>query len=136
MKIIINTYDANFLYFLIDKIKKYIIRNIKFNKLIPIEKVMNSSPEYQSLFVKHISCRQVIYSAIHNLTFKRYQNISEILIDENVYLYGTNIKLIDACNFITYGNLQVRGYSIIKDAFDDIANNFTKYQEKYLTRGF
>ena len=80
-----------------------------------------------------ISSRQVIVMGMTNLTHKRYETNTHIFINPNINYPGTNLRIVDLCKIINYGNMSIDGYPILTMTFDYVQSNIGKYIDRYTT---
>ena len=118
--------DIQFLKFLIDYIKVYLMEHIDQNK----EKAWN---QYFSLSndLSGATLRQVVGESLKYITVTEYQQSFEITIKTEEKLRGTNAKLYEVCKLINYGNLSIIGYPIYTDTFRYFEKHLSDYMDKY-----
>lgn len=80
-----------------------------------------------------ISSRQVIVMGMTNLIHKRYETNTQIFINPNINYPGTNLRIVDLCKIINYGNMSIDGYPILTMTFDYVQSNIGKYIDRYTT---
>ena len=118
--------------YIIDDIHKYINTYIDYKKLRRIEEYING---FMIKSPRRYTMRDIVTIMLYNIIYTQYSDKSVIQINPNVFLYGTNVKLIDIAKFITYGNLTVRGDSILADAFTVANNKLQQYINLYNNGG-
>lgn len=79
-----------------------------------------------------ISAQSILVNASLNLTVKNYQQIAIISIDENVNYNNSQIRLIDLCKLLNYGNLDIQGTKVFSDTFDYVAHNIHQIYFNYI----
>ena len=118
-------YDEKFLYFIAQQLRKQILGSFNLKKSIQI------NLELANRFNENLSFFKIIQSALNNLIMIKTKDGYCIQINPNIKFLNTGIKLIDLVNIGTYGTLNVKGYPIILDAFNDIINNLDYYERYY-----
>lgn len=118
-------YDEKFLYFIAQQLRKQILGSFNLKKSIQI------NLELTNRFNENLSFFKIIQSALNNLIMIKTKDGYCIQINPNIKFLNTEIKLIDLVNIGTYGTLNVKGYPIILDAFNDIINNLDYYERYY-----
>lgn len=122
MKLVINKYLYNKIF--VTKYLKKVILNIINSNFNPI-KSKKLSQELGGLNI-----REIIVYAVNNLL------ISEVgdkwVIEINKSLNYGNYNLGYLINFITYGNINTKGYKILYIIFKYIANNIDKIYKEWL----
>ena len=129
MKLVISkdtVQDIQFLRFLIDYIRVYLVEHIDRNKEKAWNQFFNSSNELSGVTLK-----QVVGESLKYLTVTEYQYSFEITIKTEEKLRGTNAKLYEVCKLINYGNLSIIGYPIYTDAFHYFEKHLSDYMDKY-----
>ena len=87
---------------------------------------------FEPLYSDKIFADKFILQAANNLTCNRFPSLLCIEIDNKKYAEGLNqVKLIDVVKLITFGNQEKQGYSLIKDVFEEVAENINEYNDKY-----
>lgn len=87
---------------------------------------------FEPLYSDKIFADKFILQAANNLTCNRFPSLLCIEIDNKKYAEGLNqVKLIDVVKLITFGNQEKQGYSLIKDVFEEVAENINEYVNKY-----
>ena len=109
--------DISFLSWLLPKIRIELLKQIKLKKLKNIElKLINEN----ILSDKQINTQKVLISLTKYLTVKDIKDNFVIYFKCNKKYPGTNISYIDICKTINYGNLNIQGYPIITQVFNDV----------------
>ena len=80
-----------------------------------------------------LSAKQILVLGMSNLKHKRYEINTHIFIDPVIVYPGTQLKIVDLCKIINYGNLSINGYSIISDVFNHFSEHIKGYVNKHLT---
>lgn len=78
------------------------------------------------------SAYEVLIAGIKNLRVLNCINHYIIEINPNEIAPKTRAKLIDICNLINYGNLEMPAYPIFEDTFNEVLINLPNLYEKYL----
>lgn len=78
------------------------------------------------------SAYEVLIAGIKNLRVLDCANHYIIEINPNEIAPKTRAKLIDICNLINYGNLEMPAYPIFEDTFNEVLINLPNLYEKYL----
>ena len=87
---------------------------------------------FEPIYSDKIFADKFILQASNNLTCNRFPSLLCIEIDNKKYAEGLNqVKLIDVVKLITFGNQEKQGYSLIKDVFEEVAENINEYVNKY-----
>ena len=132
MKLQVRIKDVQFVNYLIEQMKEWFWRNLDTDKLIPFQKFVDYTGFFSSIFIKKLQVKDVCFSVVDTLHYKRYTNRFEIEFDPDVVLYGINFKVKDFVNLINYGNLDVSAYPIFSDMFNYFLTNMDKYYKLYL----
>ena len=107
--------NKNFIKWLIKMIRTLIIININKRKLKSIENYINDNNIFN--LNNKIDLFKIILQISRNIIYYKYKNTFYIMINPKVFAIGTNIKLIDICKFITYGNNEIQAYHLIINIF-------------------
>lgn len=132
MRIVIekdNDINESFLHWIIRFIKVEILKELNNNNLDRLNAYINEFDFFKS--GQSINLKKIIFQALNTLNFKYSGNYYIISFNEIIPLYDTEYKIIDVLNFITYGNFEVRGCTIISDIFDSIHYNLKLYKKLY-----
>lgn len=87
---------------------------------------------FEPTYSDKIFADKFILQAANNLTCNRFSSLLCIEINNNTYAEGLNqVKLIDVVKLITFGNQDKQGYTLIKDVFEEVAENINEYVNKY-----
>ena len=78
------------------------------------------------------SAYEVLIAGIKNLRVLDCTDHYIIEINPNEIAPKTRAKLIDICNLINYGNLEMPAYPIFEDTFNEVLINLPNLYEKYL----
>lgn len=132
MTLIVENKDINtyFIKYLKRRLLGHISLILNIKKLVPFDEYFNSD-EFKILSggIK-VSAKKVIVLGMSNLTHRRYETTTHIFINPNIYYTGTNIKLVDLCNLINFGNMSIDGYPIFTETFNHFSRNIKKYIDK------
>lgn len=124
--------DKGFSLFLISVIQERVITEINPQKMIKLGEYLNKVSIFKKLTYRYISPREILLSAVYNL--QTYSTSEEIVIevDRSVPFYDSTIKLYQLVDFITYGNLAIKGYPLLDEIFKDITENINVYFRLYI----
>lgn len=122
--------NKNFIKWLIKMIRTLIIININKRKLKSIENYINDNNIFN--LNNKIDLFKIILQISRNIIYYKYKNTFYIMINPKVFAIGTNIKLIDICKFITYGNNEIQAYHLIINIFYNIKYNIKYYISRYI----
>ena len=125
--------DVGFIAFLKRRLRMRILSSINFNKLIKFNKFFESDAFKTIYGDKKILAERVVVLGSNHLQHTIIHNTARIYIDPNVYYPGTEIKLVDLCNLINFGNLSVDAYPIFSNAFQHFSDNIEQYADTFLT---
>lgn len=126
-----NDYDVDFVNWLIEYTKTYIISSLDEQKLKRIDSYIKENKVFQSIFKKTISSKDAIFIALNNLKFTEYPNRFVISINPNSVIPGTQIKVLNVSKLINFGTLSILGYPIFVKNFKYIEDNLETLYEKY-----
>ena len=132
MTLIVDNKDINlhFIKFIKRKMLEHISLILNFKKLTPFDEYFKSE-EFNKLSNNvRVSSKKVIVLGMTNLIHKRYETNTHIFINPNILFPGTDIKLVDLCKIINYGNMSIEGYPIFTDTFEHFSKNINKYIDR------
>lgn len=87
---------------------------------------------FEPTYSDKIFADKFILQAANSLICNRFPSLLCIEINNKIYAEGLNqIKLIDVIKLITFGNQDKQGYTLIKDVFEEVAENINEYVNKY-----
>lgn len=103
-----------------EQIKKVFIARlkIKFNVRKTIAINIALIDEYN--LNQNISIEEIFDYMYDHIVIKPFGSYYKIQIDPNIRMYGTSVKLVTLVKFITYGNLNQKGYRVILDVIKDL----------------
>lgn len=129
--------DIRFIKWLMPYIKHQILKNINNRQLYVIDKYIEDSLLLEEYKLKNIkfSSRKAIMLAINNLIINKRKDAYEIEIDNNILYPGYSISLENICKLINLGNMDIKGYPIIINAFNHITDNLKRYCARYYQDG-
>ena len=135
MTLIVDNKDINlhFIKYLKRRMLGHISLILNTQKLVPFDEYFSSDEFMLMSGGVRVSSRKVIILGMTNLIHKRYETTTHIFINPNIYFTGTNIKLVDLCKIINFGNMSVDGYPIFTETFDYFSKNIKKYIDKSIT---
>ncbi len=120
----------SFIKFLKRRMLGWVALNLNRKRLTIFDEYFKSSDFIRLSNNVTVSSRQVIIMSMTNLIHKRYDTVTHIFVNPNICYPGTNIKLVDLCKIINFGNMSVEGYPIFTETFDHFHNNITKYVDR------
>lgn len=127
MKLIIDLkYGLPFILYLRDKLQEYILGTVNENKLVQIQKYINSQYNIQ------FSVYGLLQEVVAEIDYYIFSNKYIIQINPNKLLLGTDAKLIDLSNLINYGILGINGYPIFSEAFKYFNENVDALYETWI----
>lgn len=134
MKLIIfneeKKYSHEFVEYIIKKIAVKVLGGLDEEKLIPIDEYINNDEKLMEMLeTDSVSSKEILRLGMKNLTYIDVGDSYTIFIDDNARL--GRIKISALCELINYGNMSVKGYSIITDSMNEIADNFQDYVRLY-----
>jgi hypothetical protein len=122
--------NQHFINYLKKRMLGYMSTILNVKKLSPFDDYFNSEEFKKSSNKTIISTRKVVLLGMTNLIHKRYETTTHIFINPNINYPGTNIKLVDLCNTINFGNMSIDGYPIFTETFDHFSNNINIYIDR------
>ena len=125
--------DIRFIKLLIPYIKHNILQNINNIQLSNIDRYVEESNILNDYKTKNVTfkSRRIIIMAINNLTVNKGKDYYIIEIDNNIIYPGYSITLENLCKLINFGNMDIKGYPIITNAFNHITVNVRGYFNRY-----
>lgn len=133
MNIVLNyNTDKDFIFWIIKYVQSEIRIQSKSKAFLSLDNALNSVAEFQSIYKKKYSSREIVLTATYNLVYNLYDNKCVIEINPNVYYAGTHVRLIDLCKLINFGTLNVRGSHIFTDVFDAINKHQKHFYDVYV----
>lgn len=125
-------YDKEgFIQFLKKRMLGYIAMNLNTDKLKTFDEYF-SSDAFKSVYGDVIVHPVVIFKlSILNLKVVHYPKYATLMIDDKIMYPNTQIRLIDLCKLLNYGNLSVEAYPIISDTFRHFSTHLISYVNKY-----
>ena len=88
-----------------------------------LESFQHYLQEYLNINISAIS---VYNNGIDNLILKKNDDVLVIQISDKSYL--NNIKILNLCKLINYGNAEITPYPIFTQIFDKYAENISEYK--------
>lgn len=123
MSVLINTsYEVRFIMYLISIIREYVVTNVDMRQLTRWN-------DYFKENELEIDSYTALLLGINNLVYNNFLGGWIIKINPNIMLYNINVS--DICNLITYGNLEVEPYPIIREAFEYVTINIDVIYDEY-----
>jgi hypothetical protein len=124
--------DLFFGKWLIPKITADIINRIDKSKLLKWDDYLTNSSSLARIYSKNYRAYDVLVFAAKNIICTGTKGSIVIKIDDNIMMPGFDrVKVKDLVKLITNGNLEVKGYPVVSDVFNDFANNINKYMRLY-----
>jgi hypothetical protein len=134
MLLVVENEKANigFISFLKRRLRMRILSSLNLTKLSKFDEFFESD-YFKTLYGdKKVLASKVVVLGANNLRHTIIQESGSIYIDPNMYYPGTQIKLVDLCNLINFGNLSVDAYPVFSDAFQHFSNNLEEYSDRFL----
>ena len=136
MKLIIkdsqNLLTSDFLNWLLDQIKSKLLISLDKNKLKTFDIYLNNSNLFKLTFISNYSTEKLLKTCLDNLIISKLNQVITIQFDNNVLLFGLTLTSVETfCKFINYGNVNIKGYPIFTNCFNDIITNFKDYVDFY-----
>ena len=125
-----NKYDLNFFYWLIEKIKSYLLMFDDFSRYKQIEEYINSNI-LRSKKYRYLSMHDIFFIAAASYECINYGSTAIIQINPQIKIYNTNIKVIDICKILNYGSISVKGIDIFSQIANHIKLNLNNYYREY-----
>lgn len=124
-------YPQNF----VEQIRIKLIRDVLFE--LPYKDFTKIDVEMNNAFQlpEVILSKDVITYALDNLVIRKNSTTYSIEFDPVINYPKTKIKLITLIQFISFGNFNVHGSSILTDEFEKLNINLTKMYKIYTFRG-
>ena len=125
-----NKYDSNFVNWLIEKIKSYLLMFDDFSRYKQIEEYINSNI-LRSKKYRYLSMHDIFFIAAASYECINYGSTAIIQINPYIKIYNTNIKVIDICKILNYGSISVKGIDIFSQIANHIKLNLNNYYREY-----
>lgn len=128
MQIIIENrkpYDEKFIKWLVKQIKA------KLFSAVNISLLKSLNDKLSDLGIEINIEKSFIY-IVNHVTYVKSKFNYYIFIDGNKVIPGTKYKYIDVVKLINYGTIEILGYPIFSDVFNEININLDKYLEHYI----
>ena len=103
---------------------------------IPKANKINNVLNKKQIFNFDINFIDILLDSINNIKIKPIEDKYVLFIDENKLYKDTGVKLISLCNLLTFGNMEIEGYPILRDVFSHIQKYIKKYRDRYAMGGF
>lgn len=125
--------DKDFGYFLIELIQEEIRNKLNPLKLVKLNKYIKENEVFKSVYRKHITCEEIIIIGSRNLICKETSTKIIIEINNNILIPGLDrVKINSACKLINYGTIDIKGYPIFTNIFNEFTNNIDLFVDRYL----
>lgn len=126
--------------YLIERIQSYFLSNLDEDKLIPIEKYINSLPDIKNYINlrknQSINLKTLLKSAIYNLRYQKQYNGDYIIdVDPQALSPYLKLNLLYIARLVNYGTTESPAYPIFDKTFNFIASNLDNYYEDYENGG-
>lgn len=118
--------DDEFLKFLLKILRVKCLGNIEYERLILWDEYLNSGI-IKVQGNRKLSTKTILVSAFNNLRYKKKDKYYTVEVDPDQVLPYTNIKLASIVDLINDGNMEMRGYPIVTQVFNDTAENLYNY---------
>lgn len=121
----------DFLSFLKRRMLGYISMHINLDKVKAFDEYFESDAFKRSYGDTEVCSATIFKMSVTNLKIVHYPTYATISIDDKLMYPDTNIRLIDLCKLMNYGNLSVDAYPIISDTFRHFSTHMKYYVNKY-----
>ena len=99
----------------------------KLSKHIVANNILNLTQSQQANFNLYREMLKVSRS----LRWRKVKDYYIIYVPHNVFVSGTNIPLSRLSRFVSYGDLNVKGYPILSEIIQGVIANIAKYINQY-----
>ena len=125
-------YDyPSFIAFLKRRLMGYVAQHVNRGKLMVLDEYFKSDSFLELYGTNNVSAYTVIRLSLTNLTYTHFPSYAILSVNDKVLYPGTNIRLVDLCKIINYGNLSVEAYPIVTDTFRHFSTHIKQYVNKY-----
>lgn len=125
-------FEQSFYIYLRNSLQQYMMNTIDKRKLVPWDTYFNKSLEFNNYRSGIVHTYSALNIATSYLVIKDIPEGKLIQFNENVQHPNFNqLKVIQFCKLINYGNQTINGYPLFTDAFKHFANCFDMYLDKY-----
>lgn len=124
-------YDYEFVIMLRDKFIRDITLKLSLNDFTKIDVELNSMFQFPETTLS----KEIIIFALDNLRIIKRSRHYSLEFDSTINYPNTRIKLITLLQFISYGNFNVQGNSILINEFEELNKNLITLYEIYKARG-
>lgn len=114
-----------------DKFRQTVVKKLFLTNFIKIDMEMNELFQFDEVVLS----KEIITYALDNMEIVKYSNYYLIRFDQIINYPGTKIKLITLLRFISYGNSNVHGNSILTDEFKELNRTLSLRYKIYKLRG-
>lgn len=122
--------NQHFISYLKKRMLGYASTILNVRQLDPFDEYFNSGDFKKLSNDTTVSTRKVVLLSMTNLIHKRYETTTHIFINPNINYPGTDMKLVDLCKIINFGNMSIDAYPIFTETFDHFSNNIKKYMDR------
>jgi hypothetical protein len=124
--------DARFIKWLIPYIRYEVLKNINNRQLLEIDRYVEESQLLENYKIGNIqfNSKRILLMSINNLVFHKGKDFYTIEIN-NIAYPGYAITLKNICKLVNFGNMDIKGYPIITNAFNHITDNLKRYIVQY-----
>ena len=105
--------------------------NINLGKLKDLDEYFKSDSFKELYGDVNVSAYTVVKLSLINLKYTHFPSYATLSINDKIFYPSTNIRLIELCKIINYGNLSVEAYPIIIDTFRHFSTHIKQYVSKY-----
>ncbi len=127
-----NVLDFDFGKWLCKRVSMLIRYKMNRQKLNMWSDYLTETKIFEPTYSDKIFADKFILQAANSLICNSFSSLLCIEINNKTYAEGLNqVKLIDVIKLITFGNQEKQGYSLIKDVFEEVAENINEYVNKY-----
>lgn len=133
MILTINNADLskNFIKWLIQEILYTFILHVDRNKLKAWDEYLNKVVFKDNKLIKNISTYNILYTGLRTLQIQKTDSKYIISFDKFARVTNSRAKLYSIIKLITFGNMEINGYPIVLDLFNEFADNISEYASKY-----
>lgn len=136
MQIVItnNVYSERFAEIVINYLRNTFRRKCVKVKCAKWDEYLNEHKEEFVTANIQISAYEILLSALYNLDIMAFHDKTIICINQNAKLRYFRSTLLPLCNLITYGNLEVNGYPILQECFDEVQKQLVLLYNMYIVK--
>ena len=121
---------------LLKRIKEKLFIDLDTSKLKVWDKYLEESDFSQLGQHQKLHSDKILILGINNLDYYASNGLITYRINPSVFIPGFNqLRVSRICKLINHGCLEVQGYPIFSNVFNEIAQNLGKYVDEYLNLG-